>query len=97
MATLSAAGDYAFLGGLPPDQLTNFIWSWNPETGRVNEGAAADPITIEARSAAVDEQSHNAEFGSGIAFGVAASALITALQEFVKSSTSDNPGACKPD
>jgi hypothetical protein len=35
------------------------------------------------------EQSSNAVFKSGIAFGVAAAALIAAIQEFVKSGTDD--------
>ena len=42
---------------------------------------------MEARSATADEQSSNAVFKSGIAFGVAAAALIAAIQEFVKSGT----------
>ena len=38
----------------------------------------------EARSAALDEQSHSA---SGIFFGVAAAAFIAAIQEFMTSAT----------
>jgi hypothetical protein len=78
-------GDYAFLGGLPPDQLAGGAWSWKPEIGHVNEGDAAPALDIEARSATADGQSHDAEFKSGIAFGIAASALIAGIQEFVNS------------
>ena len=86
---LTSGGDYAFLG-LPPDHLIGFDWAWNSKTGRVNEGSTALPLEIEARSASADEQSHNAQYGSGIAFGVAAAALIAALQEFMNSATSRN-------
>lgn len=76
-------GDYAFLGGLPPDRLAGLAWSWKPETGHINEGDAAPALKVETRSATADDESHNAEFESGIAFGIAAAALIAGIQEFM--------------
>jgi hypothetical protein len=91
---LQPQGDYAYLAGLPPDHqqpdLPLSVWSWNPVTlqegyGNASVAAFALPLTVEARSATADEQTRNAEFQSGILFGVAAAALIAAIQEFVNS------------
>jgi hypothetical protein len=78
-------GDYAYLGGLPPDHQDGFHWSWNPSSGRGPgySDNSFEPITAEARDASVDEKSHNAEFLSGVLFGVAAAAFIAAVQEFM--------------
>jgi len=78
---LSPSADYAFLGGLPPDQLTEYWWSWKPQVGYVNDGEVAAALQVEARSATLDERSRTDEFQSGIAFGIAAAALIAAVQE----------------
>jgi hypothetical protein len=76
--------DYAYIGGLPPDHQDLVTWSWNPPSGFQAGGSTSfGPMTIEARSASADEESHSAEFQSGIFFGVAAAALIVALQEFL--------------
>ena len=89
---LEPQGDYAYLGGLPPDHqqpgLPLSEWSWNPVTlhkayGSASVAAVTLPLTVEARSATADEQVHSAEFQSGVLFGVAAAALIAAIQEFV--------------
>jgi hypothetical protein len=85
------ASDYAYLAGLPPDHQDRFTWSWKPETGLRTTGlTAVPPLVVEARSATVDEQSHSAEFQSGIFFGVAAAAAIAAIQEFMKSAAGRN-------
>jgi hypothetical protein len=85
---LQPGSDFAFLGGLPPDHQDRINWSWKPEKGMSAGGTTSFlPLTIEARSATVDEQSHSAEFLSGIFFGVAAAALIAATQEFMTSAT----------
>ena len=68
-----------------PDQRINFAWSWKPATGHANEPSAADQVDVEARSATRDEESHSAEFQSGVLLGVAAAAVIAAIQEFVNS------------
>jgi hypothetical protein len=93
--SLEPEGDYAFLAGLPPDyyntNLPSSTWSWKPVTlprdiqtfGGASRGAYEFPVTVEARSATADEEAQAAEFQSGILFGVAAAALIVALQEFV--------------
>ncbi len=78
--------DYAYLGGMPPDHQDSDTWSWNPETGFLVGGLnLIPPLTVEAQSVATDEEAHSAEFLSGILFGVAAAALIAAIQEFVNS------------
>jgi hypothetical protein len=84
---LLPSGDYAFLAGVPPDRLVTGAWYWNPETGHVSEGIVAYPLDVAARSATADEQSHAAEFQSGIAFGIAAAALLAATQEFLNSAS----------
>jgi hypothetical protein len=90
---LQPGGDFAYLGGLPPDYEDHFNWSWKPEKGTSAGGTTSFlPLTIEARSAVIDEQSHSAEFLSGIFFGVAAAALIAAIQEFMTSATKEETG-----
>jgi len=82
---LQPGGDFAYLGGLPPDHEDHFNWSWKPEKGISAAGTTTVlPLRIEARSAALDEQSHSA---SGIFFGVAATVFIAAIQEFMTSAT----------
>jgi hypothetical protein len=78
-------GDFTYLGGLPPNHLVGFGWTWNPETSYVDKGIAASSFDVEARSPTADERSHTAEFYSGIAFGVAAAAFIAGIAEFVNS------------
>jgi hypothetical protein len=78
---LSPSADYALLGGPPPDQQTEYGWSWKPQTGHANEGDVVFALQVEARSATLDERSRRDEFQSGIAFGVAAAALMAAVQE----------------
>lgn len=78
---LSRVADYAFLGGMPPDQLTGYWWSWKSQVGHVNDGDVVPALQVEARSATRDERSHSDEFKSGIAFGITAAALIAAVQE----------------
>ncbi len=82
---LYPGGDFAFLGGLPPDHIDNGTWRWHPQLGHVNQGPAASSIQVEARSPSIDEQSSDHSFQAGIAFGVAAAAGIAAIQEFVNS------------
>jgi hypothetical protein len=79
-------GDFSYLGGTPPDHYVGGDWVWGPDIGSVNDGGVF-PFVVEARSAVADEQSHTAELYSGIAFGLAAAALIAGIQEFVKSGT----------
>jgi hypothetical protein len=86
---LVPGGDYTFLGGLPPDQLVGAAWVWKPETGYLSAAPVSSWLDVEAHSATADEQSHAAEFRSGIAFGIAASALIAAMQEFLNSARQD--------
>jgi hypothetical protein len=79
-------GDYAYLGGQPPDHQEQGEWYWDPVNQIPGVGIAIfSSLTIEARSVTIDEQSHSAEFLSGVLFGVAAAALIAALQEFLNS------------
>lgn len=86
--------DYAFLAGLTPDHESVSEWSWNrPADITLGVAVQADPLKIEARSATVDEQSHSTEFLSGILFGVAAAALVPALQEFMNSARKRKPAA----
>jgi hypothetical protein len=80
---LDPPDDFTYLGGLPPDHFVGFEWMWQPETS--NLGIAAYAFSVQARSATADEESHTAEFYSGIALGVAAAALIAGIQEFVSS------------
>ena len=80
--------DYAYFAGMPPDSQDFPTWSWKPETGVTGLGFAGVPaLTVEARSAVADERARSAEFLSGILFGVAAAAVIAAIQEFVTSAT----------
>lgn len=82
-------GDFAYLGGVPPDQLSDSAWSWKGRTFPVNGGSGmmSTGLETQAKSASVDAQSHAMELYSGIAFGVAAGAAIGAIQEFVKTAT----------
>jgi hypothetical protein len=81
---LELEGDYAYIAGHPPDHqkpdLPMSKWAWNPVTSPPNQGF--ESMTVEARSAAVDDQDHADEFKSGIFYGVAVAAFIAALQEF---------------
>jgi hypothetical protein len=83
--------DFTYLAGQPPDQFNaSGWWTWKPaETTPINEdsGAFSPGFYLEARSATADESASNAEFKSGIAFGIAAAAFIAAIQEFVGSAT----------
>jgi len=93
-------GDYTYVGGPPPVGLNDLGWTWkatNEGRGRGftqydgSKGAESDisshAFSVEARSSSEEEQANNAEFKSGAVFGVAAAALIAAIQEFVKSAT----------
>jgi hypothetical protein len=86
--------DYAFLAALTPNHESVSDWAWNrPVDITLGVAAEVDPLKIEAHSVTVDEQSHSAEFLSGILFGVAAAALIAALQEFMNSARKRKPEA----
>jgi hypothetical protein len=74
--------DYAFLGGQQPNHEDPGAWYWDPANSSYSIFSS---LTIEAQSATMEEQSHTAEFLSGVFFGVAAAALIAALQEFLNS------------
>ena len=54
------------------------------------------PLDAEARSAALDGQTQTAQFYSGVAFGVAASAFIAAVAEFVNKGRRERDAASKP-
>jgi len=79
--------DYAYFGGQAPEHESRGVWSWNPASFSDVPTDFYDfsSLKIEARDVIVDEQSHSAEFLSGVFFGVAAAAFIAALQEFVNS------------
>lgn len=82
-------GDFAYLGGLPPDRLNGSGWSWEGTTFPANGGAGAFSygLDVEARSPTQDAQASDAGFRSGIALGIAAAAFIAAIQEFVKTAS----------
>lgn len=80
---LQLTGDYAVVGGLPPDQLGPFRWTWEAASGRVNDLGLVDAMTVVARSATEDQRAHSSEIRSGIAFGIAAAAMLSAVQEFL--------------
>jgi hypothetical protein len=86
---LDSFGDYSYLGGQTPDHATGSAWWWTDEAYRSSRGffVRSDSFRVEARSAATEAQANDAVFKSGVAFGVAAGALIAAIQEFVKSAT----------
>lgn len=91
---LEPDGDFTYVGGQSPDQINNSGWSWKaaqPITINGGGGALSSGVYVEGRSPAAELQSNNAIFKSGIAFGVAASAFIAAIQEFVKSATDSKP------
>ena len=79
-------GDFAYLGGLPPNQVNDSAWSWQADTSLVNAGAEpySPGLDVEARSPTLDASSSTNEFRSGIAFGIAAAAFIGFATEFVK-------------
>jgi hypothetical protein len=82
--TLVPGGDFTYQGGSQPDQFVGVAWEWRPEsTGTADHPVLADAPYTEAKSATVDAQVQTALFYSGIAFGVAASALIAGVVEFV--------------
>jgi len=85
---LDTLGDYVFLGGLPPDQVTRYGWSWKEEPIQPALGGFfVEEMEIEAYSPTTDEQTSADEFTSGILFGVAAAAIMAAVQEFVRTAT----------
>lgn len=88
---VSLAEDFTYLGGLPPDKLTEYQWSWNPQEGRVGDPEVVDSLQVEARSASRDEQAHSDEFKSGIAFGIVAAALVGGIQEFLNERRKKRP------
>lgn len=80
---LDPRSDFAYLGGPPPDHFAGPFWVWKPDTGHATGTVLNSPLDAEARSAALDGQAQTAQFYSGVAFGVAASAFIAAVAEFV--------------
>jgi hypothetical protein len=79
-------GDFAYFGGVPPNQLNDSAWSWQADTYPVNEGSGifSPGLDVEARSPTLDASSSTNEFRSGIAFGIAAAAFIGFATEFVR-------------
>jgi hypothetical protein len=76
---LDPGSDFAYLGGPPPDHFAGPFWVWKPATGHATGTVLNSPLDAEARSAALDGQAQTAQFYSGVAFGVAASAFIAAV------------------
>lgn len=93
--------DFAYLGGLPPDQVNDSAWSWQADTSLVNAGAEpySPGLDVEARSPTLDASASTDEFRSGIAFGIAAAAFIGFATEFVKAvakARGDSPSVGQP-
>jgi hypothetical protein len=76
--------DFTYQSGSAPDQVTGYEWQWKPVTGTVNGPLLNAEFTVEAKSAMLDGEGHVTEFQSGIAFGIAAAAAVSAAVEFVK-------------
>jgi hypothetical protein len=83
--------DFTYLAGRPPDKFDpSGYWTWKSRAINSIQGGGgplAPGFYLEARSITAEESANAAEFKSGIAFGVAAAALIAAIQEFVSSAT----------
>jgi hypothetical protein len=83
---LQPGGDFAYVDGLHPDRQELYTWTWDTESGTPTaEGTYNPSVTIGAQSASAAARSHDAEFLSGILFGVGAGALTAAIQEFMTS------------
>jgi hypothetical protein len=93
---LDPGSDFAYLGGPPPDHFAGPFWVWKPDTGHATGTVLNSPLDAEARSAALDGQAQTAQFYSGVAFGVAASAFIAAVAEFVNKGRRERGAASKP-
>jgi hypothetical protein len=93
---LDPGSDFAYLGGPPPDHFAGTRWVWKPVTGYATGTVLTSPLDAEARSAALDGQAQTAQFYSGVAFGVAASAFIAAVAEFVNKGRRERDAASKP-
>jgi hypothetical protein len=90
---LEPGGDFTYQAGFPPDQFVGVEWQWSPVIGKVNGQQVVDVLDVEAKSAALDGPDQTAQFYSGIAFGLAASAFIAGVVEFVKAERRrQNPG-----
>jgi hypothetical protein len=95
--TLVPGGDFTYQGGSQPDQFVGVVWEWRPEsTGTADHPVLADAPYVEAKSTTVDAQVQSALFYSGIAFGVAASALIAGVVEFVNAKRRKSPTGTGP-
>jgi hypothetical protein len=81
---LEPGSDFTYQSGPLPDQITGYEWQWQPLTGTINGPTLNTEFTVEAKSAMLDGEGQVTEFYSGIAFGIAAAAAVTAAVEFVK-------------
>jgi hypothetical protein len=79
---LVPGGGFTYLNGPPPEKVEGPTWLWAPVTGYVDD-PGTPLLNAEARSAPLDEKAQAAQFYSGVAFGVAASAFIAGVVEFV--------------
>jgi len=80
---LLPGGDFTYQAGPQPDRFVGVEWQWNPVIGNVQDPDLTASFNLEARSASADGHDQAAQFYSGIAFGVAASAFIALVVEFV--------------
>lgn len=93
---LLPGSDFAYQAGLQPDRFVGVEWQWSPVIGNVQDPDLAASFTVEARSASADGQDQTAQFYSGIAFGVAASAFIALVVEFVDADRRKAPNETGP-
>jgi hypothetical protein len=86
---LEPGTDFTYQSGPAPDQIIGYEWQWKPVTGTINGPNLNTEFTVEAKSAMLDGEGQVTEFYSGIAFGIAAAAAISAVVEFVKAQRSE--------
>ncbi len=82
---LTPEGDFVIETGSSPDRVDPDGWYWRPVPG--SSLKARTPLNVEAQSPTRAEQARGDDFLSGIVFGLAAAALIAAIQEFVNAAT----------
>ena len=93
---LLPGSDFTYQAGSQPDRFVGLEWQWNPVMGNVQDPDLADSFTVEAKSASADGLDQTAQLYSGIAFGVAASAFIALVVEFVNADRRKTPTETRP-
>lgn len=81
---LRPSEDFSFSGGSAPGSISQYnLWTWGPHTDTAQDPASFESFEVEAKSAFREAREGDNQYRSGIAFGLAAGALVGCIQEFL--------------